>query len=84
MMSSEYENRISIEDLFSSKGRVKVLKELATDEIGKDISFWADISLVESDNESFEKKSSKILKILSDDNRDAWTSIMENKYPLIK
>ncbi len=30
-MSSEYENRISIEDLFSSKGRVKVLKELATE-----------------------------------------------------
>ena len=28
-MSAETENRISVEDLFSSKGRVKVLKELA-------------------------------------------------------
>ncbi len=32
MVSSGSENRISIEDLFSSKGRVKVLKELATSE----------------------------------------------------
>jgi len=30
MMSAETENRISVEDLFSSKGRVKVLRELAT------------------------------------------------------
>ncbi len=31
MMSSEYEGKISIEDLFSSRGRVKVLKELAAE-----------------------------------------------------
>ena len=32
MVSIGSENRISIEDLFSSKGRVKVLKELASSE----------------------------------------------------
>lgn len=59
-------------------------KQLPEDEGYGQLSFFAEITLENTDGEGFEKEARKAARTMSEDVRNAWNSVIENKNDFLK
>ncbi|MBU3917254.1 hypothetical protein KKA14_17100 [bacterium] len=80
----EFTEEEKAEVKYSYISLLKSSKELSNEDLEGGFSFYCEIVLEKANHETFEKRSAKVVRILKDDNRDAWLEIMKNKYDFLK
>ena len=83
-----FEIEYSDEDCLKYKWATVFLRQfqqtLRPDQLDGSLSFFAEISLVNASKEGFEKEARKLIRILQDENRDAWQNVIEEKTDFLK